>query len=71
MRTKDERRHHDGRVKARAAAVFRLLHHAQPSAAQVGKAAAMHNTCPCWACTYDDPEHQRKLMRDLVKLTKE
>ena len=71
MRTKDERRHHSGRIKARAAAVFRLITHTQPSAAQVGKAAAMHNTCPCWACTHHDPEHQRKQMRDLNKLTKE
>lgn len=67
--TRAERIHHQQRAKARAASILSRWHGAEPSIEQIGKAAAMHNTCPCWMCTHHDKEHQRKALRDLIRLT--
>lgn len=39
-----------------------------PTPRQVGKAAAMHNTCPCGMCTTRDPRptRQRELFMSLL-----
>lgn len=61
--TLDERRHHDAKAKARAAA--RLRHNGvQATPKMIGRNAATHGTCACHACRAKDPVPLRKLRRD-------
>lgn len=69
MRTKAERRHHAERIKIKAKAVLRRWfggNGVKDDAKAVGKAAAMHNTCPCAMCTGKyEKANVRKHERDI------
>lgn len=66
--SRSQRRYNDAIKKE--AARRKLLRNLgeEPSAPLVGRAAAIHNTCPCWACTSKEPERTRQIFADLIKL---
>jgi hypothetical protein len=65
--TRAERRHQQDTAKSKAARVLRQRK-IIPNAAMIGKAAVMHNTCPCPLCTYKEPEYSRQILSDSRKL---
>lgn len=50
--TRAQRRLNSYKAKTKAKFVLHLLGVDKPTAKQVGRASAMHNTCPCWMCTH-------------------
>ncbi len=65
--TRAERRHQLDTAKSKAARILRQ-HNLIPTAAMIGKAAVMHNTCACPLCTQKEPEYSRQILSDARKL---
>lgn len=65
--TRAERRHRLSVAKAEARRKLITNLHVEPTPSQVGRQAAMHNTCPCWVCTTKDAKKFPR-MTDLIRL---
>lgn len=65
--TRAQRRTNDFKKKAKASAILKRWNK-NPTPVEVGRAASMHNTCPCWMCTEKEDENKRRFLSDLTKL---
>lgn len=66
-RTRSDRRNGAALAKAKARRKLRRTFNDEPTPRQIGIQATMHNTCPCWMCTYKEDRNTRTSFTDLIK----